>query len=420
MNNELVCEEKPGTEYVNPLTRLARKLLRDRISQLSVGRLVIRDSLDIEKDVVNKDDIIVEVHSLQFYLDVLLGGSNGAAGAYRDGHWSCNNLTALFQLLLRNQQTMDDVDSGLASLGKLWSRKRHMSNANTREGSRSNIQAHYDLGNDLFELMLDKTMTYSSGYFLNEESSMEEASYEKLDRICRKLNLSSTHEVLEIGTGWGSFAIHAARYYGCHVTTTTISKEQFRLANQRVRDANLHDLIDVQLCDYRDLEGFYDRLVSIEMIEAVGHEFLPTYFSKCAHLLKENGQACIQAITMPDQRYEQYLKSSDFIQQFIFPGSCVPSLTAIQNAITEGSDLRISHLEDFGLHYARTLRNWRDTFMSRLDEVRDMGYAEDFIRVWEYYLCYCEAGFRDRYTGVTQLVLDKPVMNRAELASLQD
>ena len=416
MNNELVCEDKPSVEYVNPLVKFARKLLRDRVNNLSFGRLVIRDCLDFEKNIVHKDDIIVEVHDLRFYLDVMISGSNGAAGAYRDGYWSCNNLTALFQLLLRNQQTMDSMDTGMATIGKLWSRKRHMSNANTREGSRKNIHAHYDLGNDLFELMLDKTMTYSSGYFASDDASMEEASSEKLDMICRKLNLSSSHDVLEIGTGWGSFAIHAARYYGCHVTTTTISKEQHKLATQRVRDANLHDLIDIQLCDYRDLEGVYDRLVSIEMIEAVGHDFLPTYFSSCSRLLKENGQACIQAITMPDQRYERYLQSSDFIQEFIFPGSCVPSLTAIQNAITDGSDFRISHLEDFGLHYGKTLRTWRDTFMQRLDEVRKLGYSEDFIRTWEYYLCYCEAGFRERYTGVTQLVLDKPAFNRCDLA----
>ncbi len=416
MNNELVCEDKPSMEYVSPLVKFARKLLRDRINDLSFGRLVIRDCLDVEKDIVHKDDIIVQVHDLRFYLDLMISGSNGAAGAYRDGYWSCNNLVGLFQLLLRNQQTMDSMDTGMATLGKLWSRKRHMSKANTREGSRKNIHAHYDLGNDLFELMLDKTMTYSSGYFASDDASMEEASSEKLDMICRKLKLSSSHEVLEIGTGWGSFAIHAARYYGCHVTTTTISKEQFKLAKQRVRDANLHDLIDIQLCDYRDLEGVYDRLVSIEMIEAVGHDFLPTYFSACSRLLKENGQACIQAITMPDQRYEKYLQSSDFIQEFIFPGSCVPSLTAIQNAITGGSDFRISHLEDFGLHYGKTLHTWRDTFLQRLDEVRKLGYSEDFIRTWEYYLCYCEAGFRERYTGVTQLVLDKPAFNRAELA----
>jgi cyclopropane-fatty-acyl-phospholipid synthase len=264
---------------------------------------------------------------------------------------------------------------------------------------------------------LDSTMTYSSGYFLRDNSSLEEASTEKLDRICRNLDLQPFQRILEIGTGWGSFAIHAALNYGCHVTTTTISKQQYKLASQRVRQLNLQEKIDIKLCDYRDLTGSYDKLVSIEMIEAVGHAFLPTYFSICSKLLNEDGQACIQAITMPDQRYQQYLKNSDFIQQYIFPGSCVPSITAIQNAVTVGSDLRISLLEDFGLHYATTLKAWRSAFTSKLDEVRRMGYGEDFIRLWEYYLCYCEAGFRERYTGVTQIILDKPAFNRAALAT---
>jgi cyclopropane-fatty-acyl-phospholipid synthase len=402
---------------MNPVTKLARNLLREKVAVLAFGKVIIRDALDLESEVVDSNDIILEVHDMRFYVDVMMAGSNGAASAFRDGYWSCNNLTALFQLMVRNLQTMDKMESGLATIGNWWLKRRHKARSNTRDGSRKNIQAHYDLGNNFFELMLDKTMTYSSGYFLTEDSSMEEASFEKLDRICRKLKLSSSHRVLEIGTGWGSFAIHAARNYGCHVTTTTISKQQFKLANQRVREANLENHIDIQLCDYRDLTGVYDRLISIEMIEAVGNEFLPSYFASCSKLLKEDGQACIQAITMPDQRYEQYLKNSDFIQQYIFPGSCVPSITAMQNAITAGSDLRISQLEDFGLHYAETLNRWRSTFLSRLDEVKGLGYSDDFILLWDYYLCYCEAGFRERYTGVTQIVLDKPAFNRAALAT---
>jgi cyclopropane-fatty-acyl-phospholipid synthase len=343
---------------------------------------------------------------------VMLAGSNGAASAYRDGFWSCNNLTGLFQLMARNLDTLDKLEGGFASIGNWWLKRRHKSRSNTRNGSRQNIHAHYDLGNEFFELMLDTTMTYSSGYFLSEKSTMEEASIEKLDRICRKLNLQINDHVVEIGTGWGSFAIHAASHYGCRVTTTTISKEQFKFANERIRKLGLQDKIDTQLSDYRDLRGKYDKLVSIEMIEAVGHDFLPAYFSACSNLLKENGQACIQAITMPDHRYDQYLKNSDFIQQFIFPGSCVPSITAIQNAITKGSDLRISQLEDFGQHYARTLDQWRRTFISEFESVEKMGCSKDFNRLWEYYLCYCEAGFLERYTGVIQFVLDKPGSGR--------
>lgn len=401
-----------GSFPLNPLLGMARNLLRKKVSELPIGTIILHDELDVETPVVNTDAIIISVNDMRFYIDVMLAGSNGAASAYRDGFWSCNNLTGLFQLMVRNLDTLDKLEGGFASIGNWWLKRRHKSRSNTRNGSRQNIHAHYDLGNEFFELMLDPTMTYSSGYFLSEESNMEEASIEKLDRICRKLNLQINDHVVEIGTGWGSFAIHAASHYGCRVTTTTISKEQFKFASERIRKLGLRDKIDIRLSDYRDLRGKYDKLVSIEMIEAVGHDFLPAYFSACSNLLKENGQACIQAITMPDHRYDQYLKNSDFIQQFIFPGSCVPSITAIQNAITKGSDLRISQLEDFGQHYARTLDQWRRTFISEFEAVENMAYSEDFNRLWEYYLCYCEAGFLERYTGVIQFVLDKPGSGR--------
>ena len=413
MKTEILERQMPrGSLPLSPLLGMARNLLRKKFSALPVGTIILHDELDVETPVVNTDAIIISVNDIRFYLDVMLAGSNGAASAYRDGFWSCNNLTGLFQLMIRNLDTLDKLEGGFASIGNWWLKRRHKSRSNTRNGSRQNIHAHYDLGNEFFELMLDPTMTYSSGYFLSEKSNMEEASIEKLDRICRKLNLQINDHVVEIGTGWGSFAIHAASHYGCRVTTTTISKEQFKFASERVRKLGLQDKIDTQLSDYRDLRGKYDKLVSIEMIEAVGHDFLPAYFSACSNLLKENGQACIQAITMPDHRYDQYLKNSDFIQQFIFPGSCVPSITAIQNAITKGSDLRISQLEDFGQHYARTLDQWRRTFISEFESVEKMGYSKDFNRLWEYYLCYCEAGFLERYTGVIQFVLDKPGSGR--------
>ena len=398
-----------------PIQTLARKLVRQQVSKLKTGRIVVRDDLDTDTEVISHDDIVIDVHDMRFYVDVMMAGSNGAASAYRDGYWSCNKLTGLFQLMLRNLDSLDDMESGFASIGNWWLKRRHQARSNTRSGSRQNIHAHYDLGNEFFELMLDSTMTYSSGYFASDSSSMEEASVEKLDRICRKLNLKPSDHVIEIGTGWGSFAIHAASHYGCRVTTTTISKEQFKLASQRIRKLGLQDKIEIQLSDYRDLKGQYDKLVSIEMIEAVGDEFLPVYFGKCSQLLKDNGQACIQAITMPDQRYQQYLKNSDFIQQYIFPGSCVPSVTAMQNAVTSGSDLRISQLEDFGLHYARTLDEWHIQFKKQAAAVNELGYSEDFKRLWEYYLCYCEAGFRERYTGLVQLVLDKPAHARASI-----
>ena len=420
MRTELVYRnESEGNSSANFFSRLARSQLKKNIDSLTTGRVVIRDQFESDTEVVAENDIIIDVHDPRFYTDLMMAGSNGAASAYRDAYWSCNNLTGLFQIMIRNLNTMDNMEGGFASLGNGWLKRRHSLRSNTREGSRQNIQAHYDLGNDFFELMLDPTMTYSSAYFSAADSSLEEASIEKLDRICRRLKLQESDRVIEIGTGWGSFAIHAATHYGCHVTTTTISKQQFKLASQRIRKLGLHDKIDIQLSDYRDLSGKYDKLVSIEMIEAVGHEYLPAYFSVCSQLLEEDGQACIQAITMPDNRYKQYLRKSDFIQQYIFPGSCVPSLTALQNAVTIASDMRISQLEDFGLHYAKTLHLWREAFLSRVDAVRKLGYSDDFIRLWNYYLCYCEAGFLERYTGVTQIVLNKPACDRAALTKSQ-
>jgi cyclopropane-fatty-acyl-phospholipid synthase len=404
------------TSFASSFLLLAKKLIRKKISGLPSGCIAINDPFDHwQTDSALPADITIEIKDMRFYIDVLLAGSNGAASAYRDGYWRCDNLVGLFQMMVRNLDHTDELESGLASLGNWWLRRRHKARSNTRQGSQENIHAHYDLGNDMFQLFLDKTMTYSSGFFLNEQSTLEDASIEKLDRICRKLDLKPHHRLIEIGSGWGSFSIHAAKNYGCHVTTITISKEQYGLAKQRIQEQGLDDRIDIKLCDYRDLTGKFDKLVSIEMIEAVGHEYLPAYFSSCASLLKNDGQMLVQAITMPDQRYTQYLKTSDFIQQFVFPGSCVPSLTAMLNAITESSDLRVNNIEGFGLHYAKTLKIWRENFMARLDDVKQYGYGDDFIHLWEYYLAYCEAGFIECYTGVVQMLMNKPAYGREAL-----
>jgi len=387
----------------------ARTAVQRKFSTMSDGCIAVHDPLGVwQTNHARNPDVVIKVSDLRFYPDVMIAGSNGAASAYRDGYWQCNNLTELFQILLRNVQSIDKIESGLAGLGNKWLQYRHRMRGNTLKGSHRNIKAHYDLGNDFFQLFLDSTMTYSCGIFVNKYTTLEQASVEKLDSICRKLDLKPCHRVLEIGSGWGSFAIHAAKNYGCHVTTITISKQQYTFAKQRIMQSGLNDHIDIKLCDYRQVSGSYDKLVSIEMIEAVGHEFLPIYFAKCAELLKPGGQALIQAITMPDRRYKQYLKSSDFIQQFIFPGSCVPSLTVMMTAISNHSDLKVSYIEDFGIHYAKTLQFWLHNFLSVVDEIKQQGYTEDFIRLWEYYLCYCEAGFKEKYTGLVQMCLDKP------------
>jgi cyclopropane-fatty-acyl-phospholipid synthase len=303
---------------------------------------------------------------------------------------------------------MDNLEGGYQWLTRPILRVLHWLNSNTTEGSRKNIAAHYDLGNSLFELFLDPTMMYSSAIFNAQTPTLQAASELKLKTICDKLDLQATDHVLEIGTGWGGFAMYAAKHYGCKVTTTTISQQQYLLAKQRVEAAGLSDRITLLLDDYRHLEGQYDKLVSIEMIEAVGYQFYDTYFAKVGSLLKPEGLALIQAITIADQRYESAKKSVDFIQRYIFPGSCIPSTTAMLNSITKVSDMRLYDLEDIGPHYATTLRMWRENFFSHIDQVRRLGYSEEFIKMWEFYLCYCEGGFAERALGDVHLLLTKP------------
>jgi cyclopropane-fatty-acyl-phospholipid synthase len=294
----------------------------------------------------------------------------------------------------------------------------HWLNRNTKEGSRKNISAHYDLGNDLFEAFLDPTMMYSSAIYPSAESTLEEAAVHKLDTICRKLDLQPGDKVIEIGTGWGGFAIHAAKHYGCQVTTTTISREQLELAKARVQKEGLEDRITLLFDDYRDLEGQFDKLVSIEMIEAVGPQFLDSYFSQINALLKPDGLALVQAINMPEQRYHRALKNVDFIQRFIFPGSFIPSFGAILESVRNESKLVLTHAEDIGFHYARTLHDWCERFMAQRDKLDSMGYDEAFRRLWHFYFAYCEAGFSERAIGVAQLVFAKPGNKRENILSV--
>jgi cyclopropane-fatty-acyl-phospholipid synthase len=291
---------------------------------------------------------------------------------------------------------LDGMERGLARLTVPVQKGLHWLNRNTRGGSRRNISAHYDLGNDFFRLFLDPTMMYSSAIFEPATLSLEQAQCVRLERICRRLDLGPGDHLLEIGTGWGGMAIHAARQYGCRVTTTTISRQQHELARERIAEAGLEDRITLLLEDYRDLKGEYDKLVSIEMIEAVGHEYYETYFGQCGRLLKDAGLMLLQAITITDQRYDAARRSVDFIQRHIFPGSTIPSVTAMLSACTRSSDLRLVHLEDIGPHYATTLRIWRENFQRNLDGVRALGYPEEFIRMWEFYFGYCEGGFAGR------------------------
>ncbi len=350
----------------------------------------------------------IEVHDARFYEDCAMGGSIGAAESYMNGRWSTPDLTAVIRILSVNRETLEGMEGGLARIVRAIWKWSHKLRRNTREGSRKNIAAHYDLSNDFFRLFLDESMMYSCAIFETRHDTLEQASWNKVDRICRKLRLTPSDHLLEIGTGWGTMAIHAARHYGCKVTTTTISKAQHELASQRVRQEGLEDRITILLKDYRDLTGTYDKLVSVEMIEAVGHQYFGTFFQKCSELLTPEGAMLLQAITIADQNYEQARKSVDFIQHFIFPGSCIPSNQVIADCVARNTDLRIFHVEDITPHYAETLRHWRQRFLRNQDKVRELGFSDEFQRMWDFYLCYCEGGFEERVIGDVQVLMTKP------------
>ncbi|MDJ0766906.1 MAG: cyclopropane-fatty-acyl-phospholipid synthase family protein, partial [Myxococcota bacterium] len=302
---------------------------------------------------------------------------------------------------------MEGLETGLARFAQPLRGLLHSLNRNTRKGSRKNIAAHYDLSNEFFSLFLDRTMTYSCGIFERTDSSLEEASIAKYDRLCRKLEITETDHVVEIGTGWGGFAIHAAQNYGCRVTTCTISKEQHKLATERIAEAGLSDRVTVLLRDYRDLDGDFDKLVSIEMIEAVGHQYFKTFFEKCASLLNPHGRAAIQAITIQDRFYEEARREVDFIKKYIFPGSCMTAVSVLSDAARD-TDLRLVHLEDITPHYAQTLLRWRENFLSNWKRIKPLGFSEEFRRLWEFYFCYCEGGFEEAVLGDVQMLFAKP------------
>jgi cyclopropane-fatty-acyl-phospholipid synthase len=349
-----------------------------------------------------------------------LQGSIGAGQAYALGYWHSEHLTSVVRILARNIDLLDQLDNRWASLGQGLLKLVHAFNRNTRKGSRSNIAAHYDLGNTLFEKFLDPSMMYSSAQFSNSNDTLEQAQYNKLQRICQKLDLKPSDHLLEIGTGWGSMAIYAAQHYGCRVTTTTLSQEQYNHTKARVESLGLSDKITLIMQDYRDLEGCYDKLVSIEMIEAVGHAYLETYFKQCAHLLKDDGLMLLQAITIRDQRYEAARNSVDFIQRYIFPGGALPSLQKILNITSDKTDMNLIHQEDFGAHYAQTLHLWHQNFKSARHELAQKGYDDYFYHLWEFYFCYCEGGFLERTIGCSQLLLAKPNARRAPVIHTLD
>lgn len=398
------------------LQNSARKLVLAKLSNLQHGQLTLIENGKAQTFGQDSDlKATITVNDAHFYGEIAFGGSIGAGEAYMLGYWSADNLTHVIRIMCLNQSVMDTLEGGFQWLSKPLLKCLHWLNRNTADGSRKNIAAHYDLGNDFFALWLDPTMMYSAAIYADGNIDLQAASHKKLEIICQKLDLKPSDHVVEIGTGWGGFAIYAAQHYGCEVTTTTISTQQYTLAKQRVEAAKLQDKITLLLNDYRDLTGKFDKLVSIEMIEAVGHQFYDTYFAKCASLLNPNGLALIQAITIVDQRFESAKNSVDFIQRYIFPGSNIPSITALLASATKVSDLRLLDCEDIGPHYATTLAAWRVNFFNKINDVRALGYSEEFIKMWEFYLCYCEGGFAERALGDAHLLLAKPENRRSAL-----
>ena len=404
------------------LIRLARKALLQRLALLRDGEIRLHEAGNVHRFGARTARCglaaTLTVRDPQFWSLAAGGGTVGAGESYINGHWRCDDLTALVRIMVLNRHVMQEMEHGLAARASaLLRRLLHWANRNSRSGSARNIAAHYDLGNDLYRLMLDDTMAYSCGIYLSEDATLHEASIAKFDAVCRKLALTSSDHLVEIGTGWGGLAIHAAENYGCRVTTTTISREQHEFAKEKIAARGLAGRITLLFKDYRDLSGKFDKLVSIEMIEAVGAKYLDTYFAKCSSLLKPGGAMLLQAITLQDQFYRQALKSVDYIQRFVFPGSFIPSVTAIADSVTRVTDMKLFNLEDIGPHYAPTLKAWRERFFANLDKVRALGYPDSFIRLWEFYLCYCEGGFAERQLGDVQMLLTKPDCRRAAIAA---
>ncbi len=388
---------------------LARRIVIALLRRISVGEVTVheegRPALVLGPG--GSPCATIHVHSARAW-PMLLRGGRGLAEAYREGLWDTPDLTALLRVAARDVTKLDDLRRRVAFLRTPWLHVRAGFASNTPARSRKDISAHYDLGNDLFSLMLDPTMMYSCGVFEHRESTMHEASLRKLEMVCEKLAIGPGDHVVEIGTGWGGFAVYAATTRGCRVTTTTISREQHDLAEQRVHEAGVSHLVDVRLDDYRDLRGSYDKLVSLEMIEAVGHKDFGTFFEVCSTLLAPNGTMLLQAITIDDRAYDIEKISRSFIRTYVFPNGCLPSPRVIAESLAERTDMRAVHLEDLTHHYAETLRRWRASFDAAGPQLEELGYDEPFRRLWRMYLAYCEAGFAERRIGLVQMLMAKP------------
>ena len=409
MQVDTLAEKIKTPKKATFLTSVFKNGLKKKLSHLNVGCINVKDGDDKFSfgDIDSELQVNVQVHSQEFYVMTGSGGAMGIAEAYILGYWTSDDVVMLMRIILKNRSILLSLNNGFAKILNPINKLIHRSRQNTLKGSKENILAHYDLSNDFYKLWLDPTMTYSCAYFKDTNTTLENASIEKLDRMCRKLKLSEEDNILEVGTGWGSFSIHAAKNYGCSITTTTISDAQYEYAKARVVEEGLESKINVINKDYRKLDGQYDKIVSIEMIEAVGYEYISEYFKKLSSLLKPDGLMALQGITYNDQNFDTYKDSVDFIKKYIFPGSCLISISQIIDVIKNKTDLSMIDMEDITRHYAETLNRWRKNFMSVLPEVKEMGYSKAFINMWEFYFLYCEAGFLERNIGDVQLVFAK-------------
>lgn len=393
--------------------RICSNQVVNKLLKLKSCYLIIRSPLGESVIGSPSEDLRAEIYikNMNFFTSVVERGSVGAAESYMVGEWQADDLTNVVRILVRNRDLLDEMEGGVAAISGVLMKCWHFMNRNTHSGSRKNIAAHYDLGNELFKLFLDSDhMMYSSALYESDIETLEQAQANKLFRLCEQLQLEEDEHLVEIGTGWGGMAIFAAKYYHCHVTTTTISEEQYQLAKQRAKAAGVEDKITFLKMDYRDLakeyKGKFDKLISIEMVEAVGHEFLDSYFRACSDLLKPSGRAAIQAITLEDHRYQQSLKTVDFIKRYIFPGSFIPCNSVLIESAAK-SRFVIDDLFDIGESYAITLKEWRERFFEKIQQVREQGYSEEFIRMWEFYLCYCEGGFIEKSISDVHLTFRK-------------
>lgn len=406
-SRDLPAADRPGLT-----DRACRRLLFSQLQRIENAQLTLLDGgerLTFGQATSDADpQCTITVQHPRFYRDAVLGGHLAASEGYIHGLWDCDDLTALVRLFARNLTLSDQMDKVSVRIGGVILKLGHYLRRNTLSGSRGNIAAHYDLGNDFFELLLDPTLTYSCAVFEAPEMSLMDAQVAKLDRLIDKLGLDKDQHLLEIGTGWGALAVRAAQRTGCRVTTTTLSQQQHDHAERLIAENNLGDRVMLLKRDYRELTGQYDKLVSVEMIEAVGHQFYGQFFESCARLLKPTGRGVIQSITIPDDRYDAARKCVDFIKKYVFPGSCIPSIGVLRQAMSRTSGLELTHSEELGPHYATTLKHWADNLHDNRERVLERGYPRELLRLWDFYLAYCEGGFIEHNIGLAQIEIRQP------------